>query len=110
MGLDTKPEHYQEDIPEETRAKMPTFRKMFIGVAGGGAAKNQEDAMDLQQLVLKLRVLNTDGDYVDVEDAQHRLLIKKTEENPSNNAAFFQAQMFQILKDAKAPPKAEPAS
>lgn len=104
-GIDTKPEHYQEDVTAEAMEKMPTFRKMLIGVAGGCSSKGQEEALDLQQIVLKLRVLN-EGDFVDLEEAQIRLLTKKVDENPQQYAAFFLAQIFQKLKDAKEPPKA----
>jgi len=105
-GIDAKAAHYQDDVAPEVLEKMPTFRKMFIACAGGGTAKGQEEAMDLQQLVLKLRVVNGDGDFVDLEDAQIKLLTKKVEENTGGYVAFFLAQMFQKLKDAKEPPKA----
>jgi len=105
-GIDTKPDHYQADATAEALEKMPTFRKMFIGAVGGATAKGQEEALDLQQIVLKLRVLNADGDHVDLEEAQLRLLTKKVEENNSQYAAYFLAQMFQKIKDAQEPPKA----
>lgn len=102
-GIDTKPEHYQDDVTPDVMEKMPTFRKMFIALAGGGSAKGQEEAMDIQQIVLKLRVLNSDGDYVDLEDAQMRLLRKKVEENTANYTAFFLAQLFEKMTKAKDP-------
>lgn len=106
-AIDTKPDHYQEDATAEALEKMPTFRKMFIAAVGGASAKGQEEAMDLQQIVLRLRVLNADGDHVDLEDAQIRMLTKKVEENTSQYAAFFLAQLFQKIKDAKEPPKSK---
>ena len=105
-GLNEKPQHYYDDAPENIAQVMPNFRKMYIGAVGGGSAKGLEEALDLQQIVLKLRVTN-ESDYVDLEDAQIKLLTKKVEENTQNYSSFFLAQMFQKIKNAEEPPKKE---
>lgn len=95
--VDTKPTHFQEDIPEEVAAAMPTYRKMFKAAVGMGLAKDADNAIDLLQLGLKLKV---EGD-VQLEDAEFKLLKDRCSANTPQWQAHFHAQVMLKLKESE---------
>ena len=96
-NVDSKPEHFQDDIAPEVAATIPTYRKMFKAAVGMGLAKDGENAIDLVQLGLKLRV---DGD-INLEDAEFKLLKERCSQNPAQWTAHFHGQVMMKLKEAE---------
>lgn len=95
--VDAKPTHFQDDLPADAAAAMPTYRKMFKAAVGMGMAKDGENAIDLMQLGLKLKV---DGD-IQLEDAEFKLLKQRCSENPAQWLAHFHGQVMLKLREAE---------
>lgn len=96
-AVDEKPTHFQDDVPVDVLATLPTYRKMFKAAVGMGMAKDGENAIDLMQLGLKLKV---DGD-ISLEDAEFKLLKERCSANPAQWAAHFHGQVMLKLKEAE---------
>lgn len=96
-GIDDKPTHWQDDIAPEVLATIPSFRKMFKAALGMGAAKDGENAIDLFQVGLKLKV---EGD-ISLEDAEFKLLKDRCSQNPAQWQAHFHGQVMLKLKEAE---------
>ena len=96
-GLDEKLSTV-EDIPDGTNLKVPTYRMMFKSAVGGSLAKSGDDAIEHYQLGLKLRL---DGNEIDLEDAEFKLLKGVVEKNPSQWAAHFHAQVVLKIKESE---------
>lgn len=96
-GVDEKPEHFQEDVPAEVIATIPTYRRMFKAAVGMGLSKGGENAIDLVQLGLKLRI---EGD-ITLEDAEFKLLKERCSENPAQWQAHFHGLVMLKLKEAE---------
>lgn len=95
--LDAKPEPMQEDTPAEIIATFPTYRKLMKSAVGTTVAKSGEEAIDLVQLGLKLKI---DGD-VSIEDAEFKLLKEKCEANPMKWESHYHGQILLKLREAE---------
>ena len=96
-GLDTKPSTIEDEITEAQRDTIPTFRRCFKILVGNCIPKPQTDeAVDLWQIGLKLK---QEGD-VPIEDAQYKLLLSKSKENPTQFTAHILGQMIELLNEA----------
>lgn len=104
LDVDSKPDHFINDLSEgEMKVvyeQTPTYRRMMLMDVGGSRVSTVEQSLDLQQLVLKLRVVNEDG-WIDLEDAQHKLLLEKISENVAGVVAYAQAQLYTKVKSAE---------
>lgn len=103
VGLDEKPESIFEipaEVQEQVRGAMPSYREMMIAAVGGSRAASELQAMEIHAIVRKLRVKNKDQS-VQLEDAELSLLTEKIRENAAGEKAFYQAQVFFKLKEAK---------
>lgn len=96
-NIDDKPSHFQEDVLPETMAALPTYRRMFKNAVGTVAARNGEEAIDLYQLGLKLKM---EGSDISLEDAEFKLLKDTCEKNPAQWMAHFQAQVLLKIKES----------
>lgn len=106
-GIDEKIEWFTDDISDEQKALLPTYRKLMRVAVGGAAARNGEEALDYNEIGLKLRV---DGD-VDLEEAEFKLLKRACEEHSAAKRqdgwiAHIQAKVLLKLKDAEKEAKA----
>lgn len=101
--VDTKPSHFQDDLPPEAEASMPTFRKMFKAAVGMGMAKDGENAIDLLQVGLKLKL---DGADISLEDAEFKLLKERCSANPAQWVTHFHGQVMLKLQEAEKEKKA----
>ena len=99
--LDAKPEAIEDTLTEAQKESIPTFRRCFKILVGNCIPKPQTDeAVDLWQIGLKLK---QEGD-VAIEDAQYKLLLSKSKENPTQFTAHILGQMIELLNEAgKAP-------
>lgn len=66
------------------KAKLPTMRGLLKIVLNNQVPKNQEESLDVNQILLKLRLVDSD---IEFENAEFRLMKEKVAEN--------QAKMFQ---------------
>lgn len=97
-AVDERPTHFQDDITPEVAAQIPTYRKMFKAAVGMGMAKDGENAIDLMQLGLKLKV---DGADIELEDAEFKLLKERCSANPAQWVAHFHGQVMFKLKQSE---------
>lgn len=97
-GLDEKPTSFDDDVPPEILAQLPTYRKMLKAALGLGAAKDGENAIDLLQIGLKLRL---EGNDVSLEDAEFKLLKERCNENPAQWQAHYHGQVMLKLREAE---------
>jgi len=105
-GLDEKLSTIEE-IPAGVDAKLPTYRLMYKAAVGGSLAKSGDEAVEHYQLGLKLRI---EGNEIDLEDAEFKLLKAAVEKNPSQWNAHFHAQVVLKIKDSeKSAPKLKEA-
>lgn len=98
-GLDEKVGHFDDTVGEALLQNMPTFRRMFLNVLGGGQAANGEEALAMFALGLKIRA-STSG-TVGVEDAEFAILLAKCKANPLGWQAHFLAQVMMKLKQVE---------
>ena len=94
-GIDATPEPFDE-LP--AGVTMPSYRKLFKSAVAMGAAANAEEAIDLYQLGLKLKV---EGETVDLEDAEFKLLKKVCEKNTACWIAHYHAQALLKIKESE---------
>ncbi len=96
--VDAKPLPFEDDIPAEAMARIPTFRKMYVAAVGMMINANGDKAIDLYQLGLKLKT--TDADIV-LEDSQFSMLKDSCNSNPMQWIAHYHAQAMIKLKEAE---------
>lgn len=96
--VDSKPTHFQDDVPQEVIDQMPSYRKMFKAAIAMGLAKDGENAIDLMQLGLKFKLADPD---ISLEDAEFKLLKDRCSQNTPSWQAHFHAQVMLKLKDAE---------
>ena len=89
-----------EEIPKGVDAKLPTYRLMYKAAVGGMLGKSGEDAVDHYQLGLKLKL---EGNEIDLEDAEFKLLQAACNENPAKWTAHYHAQVILKIKDSEKP-------
>ena len=98
-GIDAQTEHYEDVRPEEKeKLAFPTFRQLFISCLGGLPADNGEQAIDMYELGRKIK--KAKEDYIELEDAEFKLLMEKVKKFPKWGA-FYQAQVLLKLKEAE---------
>lgn len=97
-NVDAKPIHFQDDVPPEVIAQLPTYRKMFRAVCGMGLAKGGDQAMDLVQLGLKMQLDQPD---ISLEDAEFKLLKERCDQNVCQWQVGFHGQVMLKLKEAE---------
>lgn len=96
--LDTHLVHFEEDLPIDTVAQLPTYRKMYKAALGMVSSKNGEEAIDLYQVGLKLKL---NEPQIDLEDAEFKLLKEACAKNPVQWMAHYHAQVVLKLKEAE---------
>jgi hypothetical protein len=99
-NIDAQIEHFIDDnsFPEDQKKQIPTFRQMFKAAVGLSLSKDGEQAIDLYQLGLKLKISESD---INLEDAEFKLLKEKCGENPAKWIGHFHGQVMQKLKDSE---------
>jgi len=98
-GLNSKLQHFDESAPEVMTASLPTFKKMFLNLLGGGQPKDGDEAIEMFALGLKIRA--NQEDEILLEDRELNLLKTKCLANPAGWMAHFLAQAILKLKDAE---------
>jgi len=96
IGIDEKLTYFTDDVKDE----LPTMRALLRAAVGMYAAQGGEQAIELYQLGLKLRMVDNSG-TIDIEDAEFKLLKKVCEENPVKWIAHFQGQVLSKLKESE---------
>lgn len=96
-GLDEKPTSF-DDVPPEVMEKMPTFRKLFKAAIGMATRGSGEQAIDLYQVGLKLKLAEPD---LSLEDAEFNLLREACNQNAPNWISHYHAQVMMKLKEAE---------
>lgn len=96
--IDSKPIPFEEDIPAEALERIPTFRKLFKSSVGMLIKSNGDQAIDLYQLGLKLKLSEQD---ISLEDAEFNMLKDACNQNPMNWIAHFLAQVMLKLKESE---------
>ena len=104
-GLDEKLSPIEE-IPKGVESKIPTYRHMYKTAVSGNLGKSGEDAVEHYQLGLKLRI---EGDTIDLEDAEFKLLTAAVEKNPIQWQAHYHAQVVLKLRGAEKESEAKSA-
>ena len=67
-----------DGLTQEQLAQAMTYRKVFVGIISNSIAKSGEEAIELVQLGLKLKLTEPE---VDIEDSEFKLLKKTIDEN-----------------------------
>lgn len=98
-GLNSKLQHFDETLPDQVTSVLPTFKKMFLNVLGGGQSRDGDEAIEMFALGLKIR--SHQGDDIVLEDSEIRLLREKVATNPAGWMAHFLAQVMLKLKEAE---------
>jgi len=97
-GLNSKPEVLDDNPNPELSKDIPTYRRLFKMVVGNSvAADKSEQAVDMVQIAMKLRI---DEDSIPLEDAQFKILREKVIENQVKLTALFQGQLINLLDAA----------
>lgn len=97
-NIDEKPTSFDESLPPEEIARIPTYRKLFKAAVGLTTKNNPAEALDLYQMGLKLKIESPD---VALEDAEFKLLEESCRQNPANWVAHYFAQVLLKLKGAE---------
>lgn len=84
------------DIRETHMNLVPTYRQMFSRLAVLAKPKDDDESIMGYQLGLKIR--SAEGDILDVEDAEFRLLMRRTKENVMNWNTNEHAQVLICLQ------------
>lgn len=87
-----------EELPKGVDVKLPTYRAMFKAAVGNSLGKSGEESIDLYQVGMKLKI---EGDSIDLEDAEFKLLREACEKNPAQWTAHYHAQVLMKLKEAE---------
>lgn len=96
--IDEKIEWFAEDLSEIEKSTLPTFRKLFKAAIGMGVSKNPEEAVDLYQIGLKLKI---DGPDISLEDAEFKRLKECCNPNPANWISHVHACVLMKIKEAE---------
>ena len=98
-GLDDRPQPLEKDTSKEVREQIPKFRRLYKMAVGNAMGRDAENAIELYQVGLKLRI---DSDTIELEDAEFKLLKEKVEGNDAKFASTIHAQMIlRIREDEK---------
>lgn len=97
-SVDDRPSHFEEQLPADVMAQIPTFRRMFKSVCGMGLAKSGDEAVDLVQIGLKFSLAESD---ITLEDAEFKLLESRCAANPCGWQAHFHGQVMIKLREAE---------
>jgi hypothetical protein len=81
---------------EKASANMPTFRRLYRVCLGNALAKTPDEAVDLVQVGLKLRLEDAD---VPLEDAEFALLKDAVTRNSQSMVAQLQGQLILRLRE-----------
>lgn len=84
---------------EKAGASMPTFRRLYRLALGNSMAKNPDEAVDLVQVGLKLKL---EEDAVNLEDAEFALLKDAVTRNSQSMVAQLFGQLVIRLRDDEA--------
>lgn len=96
-GLNDRLEHY-EDIPRDAELMLPTVRQVLIKQVATAAGKpdEPEDTITLYELGVKLK--KAPLDFLEIEDADFKLLAAAVRRNSAQFVTHYQGQMLQKLK------------
>lgn len=83
---------------EGEKKDKSSFKDMYRTIVSLSLGKSGEQALEMFELGLKIK--NLVGDVLPLEDAEYRLLKSKVEDNVTQLAAYFQAQLLHKLKQA----------
>lgn len=97
--LDDRLKHFDDTVGEALLHNMPTFRRMFLNVLGGGQAGTGEEALAMFALGLKIR--KETAPVIILEDAEFATLASKCRANPLGWQAHFLAQVLMKLKSTE---------
>ena len=104
IGLNEKPVTIEDNPSAEVVESLPSFRRLLKIVVGNCVPKKgTEEAVDLYQLGMKLKV---EGD-VQLEDAEFKLLNTKLKDNPTEFTAHILGQLLGIMDKAEKGNKAD---
>lgn len=98
-GLDQKLEHHDPAATEAETLALPTARRLFLNALGGCRVQDGERAMVIYDVGLRIR--NSLGKAVDIEDADFKILREIISKNETGMFAHYQAQLLYILKRAE---------
>lgn len=88
-GLDDKIQNLDADVVTEDR--LPSFRYLLKVMLNRQVAKNAEESLDVNQILLKLRMVEPE---IDLENNEFRILQEKIKQN---EAKMFQGSHGQVL-------------
>lgn len=95
-GLDERPDKIDPSSPEV----LMTFRRFYGMVVGNSIGKSGVESLDVVSITSKL---NNEGDSVELEDAEFRILFAKVSENQIKLPSQIHGQMYgRLLANEKA--------
>jgi len=77
---------------------LPTFRSLLRMILNNQVPKNAEESLDVNQILLKLRQVETELEF---ENAEFKLLYDKTGENQAKMLQQFHGQLLAYLKSCE---------
>lgn len=95
-GIDESMSSFDDELPKDT--VLPTYRKLFKSTVGLAAARSGEEALDMYQLGLKLKI---EGADIALEDAEFKLLRGCVEKNAGQLISHYLAQLLMKLKESE---------
>jgi hypothetical protein len=97
-GIDEKPMHVDDEMPQDRIDKIPTYRRMMRDAVSLGMAKSGAQAIDLVQIGLKLKQVENE---ISLEDAEFKMLYDRCDLNPCQWQVFYHGQLMLKLKEVE---------
>lgn len=96
-NIDEVVEHFDKDLEKQFNIQPQTYRKMFKSAIGIGLTKNAEEAIDLIQIGLKLKIDSSD---IVLEDVEFKMLKERCELNFPQWGAHFHGMVLLKLRES----------
>lgn len=94
-GLNDQLQHWEDNLTPAAEASLPTFKKFYSNILGSAQGKTGDESIEMFLIGMKLKKA---GDVVELEDAEHKLLLEKVTLNQNQVVAHFHAQLILKLK------------
>lgn len=93
-NIDERVTHYIDDVSDQIKTNLPTYRTMFIISCSAALGKNRNETIDLFDLAMKIKKAPVD---LELEDAEFKLLKSECDQNVGQWVAFLHAQLLRKL-------------